>query len=360
MQISWSKWFEIERLIHSTKTAIAALVGIILAKVIGFPADQWIVITIFVVMTAQIYVGSVIQKGYFRFMGTVIGCVIGVLALELFGHSLLTVGVTLALSGFFFSYLATGSEKMMYAATLGAATTAIIMLGQNPSVTYAAERFLEITIGILVATLISQFVLPIHARTHLRRTQAKTLSALREHYRACIMSAPEKMASLHYEEFDEAIVKLLSKQRQLAKDSIREPFGSDFDPEQCVQLLHCEKKILRSIDFMHHALLNIENPSDLQFATTHLAAFNLVIIEYFNTLIKIVEENKKTDIHLDFSSLPKLITELTQNASQASDNDRLYLSSLCFMAEILTQQLLKLSSLYQATLVEKSEPTLSQ
>src|SRR3990167_8470194 len=155
------KWINIERVIHSIKTAAAVTIGFLLTRLVGFPADQWIVITILVVMCAQIYVGSVIQKAYLRFLGTMIGCLGATLAIVIFGHTSVTVAITLGLASFTFSYIATGQESLSYAGTLGAVTTAIIMLGQSPTITFAAERFLEISVGLFIATVVSQFFLPI-------------------------------------------------------------------------------------------------------------------------------------------------------------------------------------------------------
>src|SRR5437588_5452903 len=100
-----SKFIDSERLIHSIKTAIACVLGIALTKWIGFSTGQWVVLTIIVLMCAQIYVGSVIQKSYWRFLGTLVGTVIAILALISLGTTNLSIGVTVAISSFLFSYI---------------------------------------------------------------------------------------------------------------------------------------------------------------------------------------------------------------------------------------------------------------
>src|SRR5579862_2186173 len=182
----------LERFIHSIKTAIACIIGFIITKLLGFPSDQWIVITIIVVMCAQLYVGSVLQKAYFRLLGTLIGCLFAAISLMIFGYNYLTALATIAFSSFVFSYAATSRENLIYTGTLGAVTTAIILLGQTPTLKIALERLIEISVGILIATLVSQFILPIHARTHLRKAQADTLKQLLSYYTALIMTQGQK------------------------------------------------------------------------------------------------------------------------------------------------------------------------
>src|SRR4029078_5567726 len=116
----------------------------------------------------QIYVGSVIRKVYLRFIGTIIGCLFAAVTLATLGHTYSSILIAIALSTFIFSYFAIGQESFGYAWTLGAVTTVIIMLGQNPTLFFATQRFLEISAGLLIAALVSQFILPIHAGTHLR------------------------------------------------------------------------------------------------------------------------------------------------------------------------------------------------
>src|SRR4051812_20245760 len=74
-----------DRLIHSLKTALACILGYLLFEKLHFDNEQWVIITIIVVMCAQLNVGSVLQKSYMRFLGTLIGAVIATLTLVLFG-----------------------------------------------------------------------------------------------------------------------------------------------------------------------------------------------------------------------------------------------------------------------------------
>ncbi len=349
-----SNFFDIERLIHSIKTTIAALIGLLLSKIIGFSGGQWTVITIIVVMCAQIYVGSVIQKGYLRFLGTLVGCLFATIALVTMGNSLSSIAITIGISGFLFSYIATTQENLVYAATLGAVTTTIIMLGQQPTVLYAGERFIEISIGILIATLVSQFFLPIHARTHLRRIQGKTLAQLRERYIACMVDHHLNDETYNYEELDEGIVNLLMKQRQLAKEAVREPLGESYDPELFLQSLYAEKEILRCIDFMRNALLHMQNNDVILTQSDALKKFNDDTVKALDVIIEAAQAEKYKEMHIHAPTLVNMKKNLMPYFTSAKPEDWLYINGFLFGAELLIENLTRLAKLYKITIYETS------
>lgn len=342
----FTKYFDIERLIHSFKTMIACLIGLLITHFIGFTGGQWVVVTIIVVMCAQIYVGSVIQKSYFRFLGTLVGCVFAIIAIVTMGDTFWAAAAAIGISSFCFSYLATAKESLTYAGTLGAVTTAIIMLGQDPTVLFAAERFLEISLGIFIATVMSQFVLPIHARTHIKRTQAGTLTALRDYYSACMM-LPRKASLPDYDELEDTIINALSKQRQLAKEAQREPLGESFDQKFFFDSLYCEKEILRSIDFMHHALAHFRDIKELFEGSSALHLFNESVIQAFNTIIHVIETEDRSKEHIHLPAWEQLKVEVEKDQAISLQADPVYVEGFLFAAEQMVSCLKKLAELYQ-------------
>lgn len=101
-----------ERIIHSLKTAFACLLGFVCIKSIGFHTDQWLIITILVVMCAQINVGSVVQKSYMRFLGTLAGSVIAAITIVVLGTDPVVIAIVVTTSALLFSYLATAQKKI--------------------------------------------------------------------------------------------------------------------------------------------------------------------------------------------------------------------------------------------------------
>ena len=340
---------KVEPLIHSIKTAIACMIGalitIALAYLFKLPASPWIVMSIIVVMCSQIYVGSVIYKAYLRFLGTVVGCLFAVIALVFFGHTNLITTLTVGLSSLIFSYLATTKENISYAGTLGAATTAVILLSASPTLFLAGTRFFEISIGILIATLISQFVMPIHARSHLRRTQAQTLEQLSQYFATCVKFAdqPSQQPSQH-EELDEIIIQTLSKQRLLAKEAKREPLGDVFDPAHFLQSLHCEKEMLRAVSLMHQTISHIKHQGVISSAL--LKTFNETVLASLKILVNAIETGEPQQQPIHILPLKSLKEDLEQYAQLLTSEERTYVDSFVFAAETFTTHLLNLARLY--------------
>lgn len=344
-----------ERLIHSFKTLIACLIGVGIIRLFHITSGQWIVVTICVVMCSQLYVGSVIQKGYLRFLGTLIGCLMAIAALLLAPNIHIAALSAIAISVFFFSYLATMQESFSAMGTLGAVTTIIIMLGTlPPSITVAAERFLEISVGIFIATLVSQFIFPVHARTHLRKAQAKTLAQLRDYYIE-ITSPDNETRRKDYSEIDETIGKSLMRQRQLAKESAREPLGISFNPAHFSQTLACEREILRAITFMQNALQNIQQIRDVYFTSPAALTFNKQITQGLNDLIQAIEKDKHSGSHILIPPLYPIQAAIQQCSTSATREEQIYVNGFLFSTEVLTRGLARLADLYLLKTVKASE-----
>jgi uncharacterized membrane protein YccC len=345
-----SRFLDIERLIHSIKTVIACLLGLMLVKVIGIPAEQWVIITIVVVMCAQIYVGSVIQKAYLRFLGTLGGCLFAALSIFLFGDTNFAILLAITLSSFIFSYLAIQNENLTYAASLGAVTTVIIILDQHPSLSLALQRFLEISLGIFIATIVSQFILPIHASTHLRRAQANTLAKLRDYYQASLITHFNQAQERDYPELDEEIVKSLLKQRLLAKESKRERLGPAFSTDHFMQSLYAEREVLRAITFMHNALAR-DNTASTLFTQSYAAQiFNGSVLQTLDALIKAAGLNSAEPEPIHLPSIKAFKEELKKNTIVLLPDQMVYIDGFLFSADILTKSLATLANLYRVPL----------
>lgn len=332
-----------ERFVHSIKTALACMIGFAITKSVQLPVDQWLIITIVVVMCAQINVGSVLQKSYARFLGTLSGSLLAIITLLLFGANHIAVAITIGMSALIFSYIATSEAFFNDAGTLGAVTTIIILVGKNPTFFTAGMRFMEITVGIIVAALVSQFVLPIHARAHLRRNQAATIKQLRNYYVKTIMDIHPESETIIVQDLDESIVKSLIKQRALAKEAAREPLGAAYDKELFKKSLQCEKEILRCIFFMRRTY-------DMSPTSKELLLSDLPELQKFNkdvcqTLDNIATSLKTKQKITDTPNIPetKQIHQLLHSAAQKlADNETLYVDAWLFCAEALVKQLQKL------------------
>lgn len=336
--------FNNERIIHSIKTALAVLIGYIITQLSPLPLNQWLIITIIVVMCAQMNVGSLLQKSIMRFFGTLTGSIFAAISIFLFGNNVIATGSVITLSVLYFSYLATGSSKFNEAGTLGAATAVIILLGQNPTLTTAYERTIEIVLGIVIATLISQFVLPIHARSHLRRNQISTFKQLHELYEEYFLQKKSFLQEDPHK--DELIVKSLIAQRKLALDATREPLAKNKPiVKHFSNMLYCEREILRSINFMHHAFLHSKEGIKIFSSELMLKDFHEKMAEAFKNICAALQSQQKTSNDIIIPTLQPIRNAIREDQANLTEDDAIYANAFLFCAEILVERMQDLVNL---------------
>lgn len=340
---SLMNYIDTERLIHAAKTALACLIGFVVARLLHFPIDQWLIITILVVMCAQVSVGSMIQKSNSRFLGTVIGTIVATLTLLIFPQNYLANTLVIALCGAFFSYIATSETPYSDAGTLGAVTITTILISQNPGLITAGERFIEISVGILIASLVSQLVLPIQAKSHLRHEEARTILQLKKYYLIAIISEQTKENIAYYRYLDEEIAKSFSTQRNLAKYSKQERFGGSFSQDQFTCLIICEKEIFRSMTCMRNALDMLSAGRKLLTSLPEVQDFNKSIEHTLEQLAPcFTRQIISNEITLpSLFSLKQAIATLQQ---QSSEESSVYIDGYLFGAELLVKKLQELIS----------------
>lgn len=335
-----------EPLIHGIKTAIACIVGIFVSHLIGVQeSGPWVVITIATVMCAQLYVGSVFKKAYLRLLGTLVGTFVCITVILLTNNNNVAILMAIALAGFCFSYFSLGDENLSFAGTLGLVTVIIILLSPHPSLSTALLRCFEIAVGILIAGLISQFVLPINARTHLRQAQAETLEQIRLYYLHIEKHGQSEEEDYHT--LDENIAKSILKQRQLAKESSKELFGEKFNTEHFMNLLYAEREMLRAITFMHIALSHDKQLRLLFSKNMLIQAFNKRISELFSQLIQLMKTPARTEIKIRFPSLKNVKETLSSALAKATPDEHINYDGFIFSAEVLVQSLKNFAKLHK-------------
>jgi uncharacterized membrane protein YccC len=327
---------KIERLIHSIKIALAVLLGFFAIKFIPLHLDQWLIITIVVVMSAQLNIGSMLQKSLLRFIGTLAGAGIALAAICFSSSTIFFISIVI-LSSALFGYLATSNKSYSDAGTLGAVTVIIILMGQAPTLFTAVDRCMEICAGIALSALISRFVFPIQASSHLRNTQANTLYLLKKYYIAIFSDDIRE----DYFALEESIAKLMIKQRKLALDAKHET--KTFNASYFYQSLWCEREILRCITSMHHAytatIATKTQLSHLQILPTLHGDICQALSEIANS----IQAKKKLTITLPTTQQIKpLIQQLTQTCTF---EEEIILASFLFSVSILIVRLNKLLEL---------------
>jgi uncharacterized membrane protein YccC len=144
-------------LVHSLRTALAAVASLMTARLLRLPEAYWAPITTLVITQSSL--GAALAVSSQRFMGTVLGALVGAiiasqlgpqanpaLRLAVFGGSIFLLGLVCALAR---------SDRSAY--RFGGVTLAIVLLvpRTGPAWQVAFRRFAEVSIGIAVALLLA-------------------------------------------------------------------------------------------------------------------------------------------------------------------------------------------------------------
>jgi uncharacterized membrane protein YccC len=335
-----------ERLIHSFKIAVACLIGFLVADYVHFHAYQWIIITILVVMCGHMNVGSMIQKSYMRFLGTIAGSIIAISTLYFFGaHYPISIFVITS-SAIFFSFIATSNKNYSESGTLGVVTVTIILIAPDPTLSSGFERFLEISLGILIAALVSQFIFPIHAETNLRRNQATTLRKLHSFYHSVFANRLSVGEITELRNLDEEIAISLIAQRKLASEAKREYVGNLFNLENFRQSLWLEKEILRSIIFMYYAYHATLETKKFIRELNAFQEFNQHLSAALEKLALCIEKRRIETIFIP--NITTLKQDIQEKSIAFPLEQKIYLDSFLFCSEALVARLNKLAALINA------------
>jgi uncharacterized membrane protein YccC len=151
---------ESQTLQHSARTAVAAVVSLLTARVFGLPEAYWAAVTTLIVMQSTL--GAAVTISVRRFVGTALGAGIGALLATWFGSNVLAFGAGIFLLGIICSLLGLAHQRLAEyldrsAYRFGSIALAIVMLvvrDKSPWIV-ALHRFIEVSIGIVVGLLLT-------------------------------------------------------------------------------------------------------------------------------------------------------------------------------------------------------------
>jgi uncharacterized membrane protein YgaE (UPF0421/DUF939 family) len=138
-----------EAVLDSARTALAAAVAMLLARLLKMPEYYWAPISTIVIIQSTI---PPLTLGWQRFVGTALGAVLGAAFATFFRPSVVVYGVAILLCGISAYLLRVGSAYRFAGITLS-----IVLLtnpGRPPWVV-AWHRFLEVSLGIGVALAVT-------------------------------------------------------------------------------------------------------------------------------------------------------------------------------------------------------------
>ena len=103
----WMGW---PVLVHSARTAVAAVVSVLVARLFRLPETYWAPITTLVITQSSL--GAALQVSWQRFLGTVLGAIAGAIIASRFGSHLLTFGASVFILGVVLRRAAVRSKRL--------------------------------------------------------------------------------------------------------------------------------------------------------------------------------------------------------------------------------------------------------
>jgi uncharacterized membrane protein YccC len=135
---------------HSVRTALAATAAVIVARLVQMPEAYWAAIATLVVMQSTL--GATLTLSVERVVATAVGASLGALESNYFGANL----AAFMLAIFFIGLLSFcfRLEKTAYRYASVTLTIIVLIPRTNPAWIVALHRFIEVSVGIIVALLV--------------------------------------------------------------------------------------------------------------------------------------------------------------------------------------------------------------
>ncbi|HXJ13719.1 MAG TPA: FUSC family protein [Candidatus Limnocylindrales bacterium] len=138
-------------LVHSARTAVAAIVSVAAARLLRLPETYWAPVTTLVIVQSSL--GAALAVSRQRFAGTALGAAVAAVAATYFGSHLFVFGISVFLTGLLCALVRLDRSAYRFAGM----TVAIVLLIPRPEPTWqiAYHRFAEVSVGIAVALLLA-------------------------------------------------------------------------------------------------------------------------------------------------------------------------------------------------------------
>ena len=138
-------------LMHAARTAVAAIVSYLIARLFRLPEPHWAPISTLIVMQSTL--GAALPISAQRFAGTAIGAAVGALTATWFPGNVWGFGAAIFLIGLICAVLHIERSAYRYASI----TLAIVMLVTRSASAWriAIDRFFEVSLGIAVGLMLS-------------------------------------------------------------------------------------------------------------------------------------------------------------------------------------------------------------
>jgi len=137
--------------VHSARTAVAAVASVLVARLFRPPEAYWALITALVVSQSSLRATIIVSRQLL--VGTAVGAVVATMVASLLGSSLFVFGASIFILGP--ACAIARSDRTAY--RFAGVTAAVVLLipRANPVWQIAVHRFAEVCIGIAVALILA-------------------------------------------------------------------------------------------------------------------------------------------------------------------------------------------------------------
>src|SRR5579864_8532354 len=136
-----------EAILSSTRTAVATVLSLLLARSLKMPEFYWALISTIVILLSTVNPRTLAWQ---RFAGTALGAFLGALIARYFHPNWMVYGAGIFVCGVLSSILRLGTAYRFAAIAL---TIVLLITHDRPPWVVATHRFLEVSLGIAVALL---------------------------------------------------------------------------------------------------------------------------------------------------------------------------------------------------------------
>ena len=144
----WTGW---PVLVHSLRTAVAAVASVLVARLFRLPETYWAAITTLVITQSSL--GAALAVSCQRFVGTALGAAVGAIVASYFGPHVLVFAASVFILGLLCALVRSDHSAYRF----GGVALAIVLLipRTGPPWKIAFHRFAEVSIGIAVALIMT-------------------------------------------------------------------------------------------------------------------------------------------------------------------------------------------------------------
>ena len=139
-----------EALLHSARTAAAAVLSVMLARALKLAEFYWAPISTIVILLS---VTDPLALAWQRFVGTAVGAALGALIATYVNVNWMVYGAGILVCGILSAMLRLGTAYRFAAITL---TIVVLVAHARPPWVVAYHRFVEVSLGIAVALLVTK------------------------------------------------------------------------------------------------------------------------------------------------------------------------------------------------------------